>query len=94
MFKDRFKELRTSYKYTQNEIADIFDVSVQAVYNWEKGIFMPTIDSLIKLAEFFNVSTDYLLGIDNKKYLDVSGRSTRQVAHLQQIVNDLKEASN
>lgn len=33
MFKDRFKELRTSYKYTQNEIADIFDVSVQAVYN-------------------------------------------------------------
>ncbi len=94
MFKDRFKELRTSYKYTQNEIADIFDVSVQAVYNWEKGIFMPTIDSLIKLAEFFNVSTDYLLGIDNKKYLDVSGLSTRQVAHLQQIVNDLKEASN
>ena len=77
MFKDRFKELRTSYKYTQNEIADIFDVSVQAVYNWEKGIFMPTIDSLIKLAEFFNVSTDYLLGIDNKKYLDVSGLSTR-----------------
>ena len=94
MFKDRFKELRTSYKYTQNEIADIFDVSVQAVYNWEKGIFMPTIDSLIKLAEFFSVSTDYLLGIDNKKYLDVSGLSTRQVAHLQQIVNDLKEASN
>ncbi len=94
MFKDRFKELRTSYKYTQNEIADIFDVSVQAVYNWEKGIFMPTIDSLIKLSEFFNVSTDYLLGIDNKKYLDVSGLSTRQVAHLQQIVNDLKEASN
>lgn len=94
MFKDRFKELRTSYKYTQNEIADIFDVSVQAVYNWEKGIFMPTIDSLIKLSEFFNVSTDYLIGIDNKKYLDVSGLSTRQVAHLQQIVNDLKEASN
>ena len=55
---------------------------------------MPTIDSLIKLSEFFNVSTDYLLGIDNKKYLDVSGLSTRQVAHLQQIVNDLKEASN
>ena len=94
MFKDRFKELRTSYKYTQNEIAVIFDVSVQTVYNWEKGIFMPTIDSLIKLSEFFNVSTDYLLGIDNKKYLDVSGLSTRQVAHLQQIVNDLKEASN
>ena len=38
MFKDRFKILRTTYKSTQSEIAEFMDVSVQAVYQWERGV--------------------------------------------------------
>lgn len=91
MFKDRFKILRTSNRYTQSEMAEYLDVSVQAVYNWEKGIFIPNIDTLIAIADFFDVSLDYLLCRDNKKYIEVNNLSNEQVVHIQQLINDLRE---
>ena len=46
---------------------------------------------LIKIADYFKVSTDFLLGRTMSKSLDCSGLSEKQVAHLRHIVNDLSE---
>ena len=55
-------------------------------------MFIPEKTKLVKMADFFNVSVDYLLGMDNKRYIEVSDLTPEQVAHIQQIINDLREA--
>lgn len=62
MFTKRLKDLRLKAGLTQREIADYFKTSPQSYAQWEKGLRKPTSDSLEKLAHYFDVSTDYLLG--------------------------------
>ena len=56
------KDLRTSKHLKQSEMSDFLGVSQQAYQKYEYGTAEPTFDSLVKLADFYNVSTDYLLG--------------------------------
>ena len=51
---------------------------------------MPSIDLLIRLADFFGVSADYLLGRADLRTVDVDGLTDLQVTHLQLIANDMK----
>ncbi|MGG7199295.1 helix-turn-helix domain-containing protein [Clostridium butyricum] len=70
---DRLKELRTEKSLSQTKLAELFNISQQAVSHYEKWV--RDIDtSLIKnLANFFDVSTDYLLGISEiRNYTDDS----------------------
>ncbi|MBF0819902.1 helix-turn-helix transcriptional regulator [Streptococcus danieliae] len=65
MLPQRLKELRTEAGLTQKEIADKLKIGQNSYSNWEKGIRTPIFPTLEKLAEFFNVPTDYLLGNSN-----------------------------
>lgn len=56
------KELRTKHGYTQNEIAKILGISRAAYTNIENGKREPDFDTLNKLSNIFNVSSDYLIG--------------------------------
>lgn len=56
------KTERTKRGYTQQQIADILNVSRVAYTLYENGKNTPTTDNILKLAELYNVSTDYLLG--------------------------------
>ncbi len=91
MLNERIKELRTERNITQVTLAKELSVSKQSVSNWENDNIQPSIDMLIKIAEFFSVSTDYLLGLDNKKYIEITGLSEVKVAHIQQIIDDMRE---
>ena len=57
-------QLRMSKNISQEQLAEILGVSRQAVSKWEMGQMLPQIDKVVRLAEFFNVSTDELL-LDN-----------------------------
>lgn len=59
---DKIKEERLKKGLNQPDLAKIMCVSKQTVSNWESNKRTPDIDTLKKLSEFFNVSTDYLLG--------------------------------
>lgn len=63
-FSNILKNLRFKADKKQSEIADYLDISVQSYSAYENGR-EPNYDNLIKLSEYFNVSTDYLLGISN-----------------------------
>ena len=66
MFRIRLKELREQAGYSQYSFASVFGVAQSTVGGWEAGKREPNIDTLCRLAEFFNVSLDYLLGrVDN-----------------------------
>jgi len=63
MFRgDRLKKLRLEKNLTQEELGKIFNVSHATINRYEKGVHQPDSSTINKLAEFFNVSTDYLLG--------------------------------
>ena len=62
MLKDTIKELRTERNLSQAKLAKAIGVSQKAIDFWEKGINEPKASYVIKLADFFSVSADYLLG--------------------------------
>ena len=62
MFKERLKELRKMNGITQKELAEHLGFTHVAVVKWENGQREPDFSTIVKIAQFFNVSTDYLLG--------------------------------
>ncbi len=61
-FGQRFKELRSEKRLTQQQLADNFYLNKSSISRYEQNKQIPEIDLLQKLADFFNVSVDYLLG--------------------------------
>ena len=59
---DRLVYLQREKNVLKKDIANAAGVSIMGYYRYERGNRQPTADKLIKLADFFNVSTDYLLG--------------------------------
>lgn len=62
-FSKRLKELRLEKGLSLEQLAKEINVSDVAVGRWEKKQRIPNIEVLISLAQFFNVSSDYLLGL-------------------------------
>ena len=61
----RLKELREQRGQTQAQLAEVLDVSQQAVGKWELEKASPDDATLIKIANYYGVTTDYLLGYDD-----------------------------
>ncbi len=61
-FKDRLKSLRTERNLTINNIAEITGVSKVSAWQWENGFNFPKESTLEKIADYFDVSLDYLMG--------------------------------
>lgn len=68
VFGKRLKKLRSEKEgLTQEKLGEIFNVRKGTVSNWENGNRFPDENTLIKLADYFDVSVDYLLGRSNKR---------------------------
>lgn len=65
IFGERLKELRQEKQLGQNKLAELLDLSNASISYWENGKQEPTASALFKLADFFNVSVDYLLGLED-----------------------------
>lgn len=91
MLGERLKLLRQAHNLNQVQLAEELHVSKQSVSNWENNSIMPSIEILLKISKYFRVSTDYLLELDDRTYIEVTGLSDRQVAHIQVIIKDIIE---
>ena len=90
MFYERIKELRLSLNLNQVQFGKRINVSKQSVSNWESAYIQPSIDILIRICNTFHVSADYLLGLNERKVLDVTDLNSEQIAHLQLIIDDIR----
>ena len=61
----RIKELRIEKNYNQAELAKLCNVKQSCVSKWERGETLPDVEIIIALAQLFNVTTDYLIGIND-----------------------------
>ena len=67
-FKDRLKELRKEKKLTQVKLGEMLNYGYTAIANYESGRNQPSIPDLKKIASIFNVSMDYLLGVNDIRH--------------------------
>lgn len=86
---ENIKKLRISRGLNQVEFAKILRVTKQCVSNWENDNVVPSVEMLCKIADFFEVSTDYLLGRSEKRVIEVSNLTEEQVNHIVYLVDDL-----
>ena len=63
IFGERLKQLRKERELGQNQLARALDLSNASVSYWETGKQVPSGEAIFKLALFFDVSADYLLGL-------------------------------
>ncbi len=98
VFATRLKHLRQSKQLNQVQLAEKLGVKKQSVSNWENDNIMPSVEMLEKVADFFRVSTDYLLGRDSKildgvQSMDVTGLTPQQKDHLCAIIEDFRQCN-
>lgn len=62
-FYKRMKDLREDHDLKQGDIAELLQTTKQQVSKWETGTQMMGVDKYVKLAKYYNVSVDYLLGL-------------------------------
>lgn len=91
MLGHRISQLRTAAGWSQVELSKRLGVTKQTVSNWENENIQPSIEMLVRLAKLFNVSTDYLLGLDDVPRLNVQGLPSHLIAHLTLLINGYKD---
>lgn len=89
---DKLKSLRIEKKLTQKQIAERVGLAISAISSYESGTRYPSYDVLIKLAQIFHVSTDYLLGMTDKRNIDVTGLNDNEIELISQLVNLIRKS--
>lgn len=90
-FGENLKKLRTARDLTQQELGSKVGLSKAVVSKYENGLGYPTFDVLIRIAAYFGVTTDYLLGVTGGKTIDVSELSDSQIDTLHRIITEFKK---
>lgn len=88
---NKLKSLRIEKKLTQKQIADQIGLAISAVSSYESGSRYPSYDVLVRLAHIFHVSTDYLLGMTDKRNIDVTGLCDDEIELISQLVDKLRK---
>ena len=78
-YSNRIRELRKNKSLSQEQLADKLGVTKQAVSQMERGARKPSVTMLEALCDFFNVSTDYLLGKEDVTIRIVDGDGIRKL---------------
>lgn len=84
----RLYELRKTRNITQQRLAIDLGIDQTSISSYECGKYLPTVDVLIKLAEYFCVSTDYLLGLSDVK-TPLKAATTDQTTYLVSLYESL-----
>ncbi len=92
-FGENLKKLRTARSLTQASFGNRVGLSKAVVSKYENGLGYPSFDVLIRIASFFGVTTDYLLGVSSSKTVDVSGLSDSQVDMVHRIIAEFQSVN-
>lgn len=91
MLSDRIITLRAQRGWTQQELARQLHISCKAVKNWEMGISEPFAKHIRKLAELFNVTSDFLLEIDCSEVIRIGHLSHKNQRFIRTVIMMLAE---
>lgn len=89
-FGIRLKVLRKQARLPQQQLAAQLGITKSVVSFYELQARSPSPEVLSKLAQIFHVSADYLLGLDNRETIDVSGLAEKDISALRSIAESLR----
>ena len=89
-FASRLKNLRQTQGISQYGLADALGVSRTSLKNWELAIYMPPIEAVVEIALYFHVATDYLLGLEESRTIQVNFLSDSMVGALSNLVTTME----
>lgn len=90
-FGNILKTLRLKDNMTQAQLAQKLGLTKSVISAYETGLRMPSYDIFIHITKIFNVSADYLLGLEHKNDIDLSGLSEEEIAALKKLIKAMKQ---
>lgn len=85
----RLKQLRLEKDLRQDQLAKLVHVEKSSISMYENDVRQPSYEVLIRYAEVFNVSVDYLLGRTTDRSLDLSGLTAAEIALMSELVDSM-----
>ena len=89
-FGNNLKTLRLQNGFTQAQVAQKLGVTKSVISAYETGLRLPSYDIQINISKIFRVSTDYLLGLENIRELDLSGLTEEEIQALLNLIKAMK----
>ena len=89
-FSQRLKQLRNEKHLTQAQVAKRVGVTASMVSSYETDIRLPSFEVMVRIADLFGVTVDYLLCREDKRFLDISDLTDAEAAVVCDMVNILK----
>ena len=90
MIAEKVKKLREQKGLSQAELARQLGITRSSVNAWEMGISVPSTQYIVDLAGVFDISTDYLLGVDSSSTISVAGLTDSDILLVHSIIDHLK----
>lgn len=85
----RLKELRLEKRLRQDQLAALVGLEKSSISMYENDMRQPSYETLVRFADVFNVSVDYLLGRRNDRQLDLSGLTAADYSAVAQILEHI-----
>ena len=90
LLSDRLKQLRIHKGLTQEQLAKRLGVTRGALSMYESGLRQPSYDVLIEYSLVFNVSCDYILGVEHKRLIDATGLTDKEIQIVQDVISAIR----
>ena len=90
-FSTRLKELRINKGLRQEQVAKLIGVNKSAISTYENDTRQPSFEILVRLANLYRVTTDYLLGQTNTRSVDLSGLSEQEASLICELVETMSK---
>lgn len=87
---NRLKTLRLQHHMTQAQLADQLNLTKSVISAYETNLRMPSYDVLIDISKIFKVTTDYLLGLERKQEIDLSGLTENEIHALLNLIDAMR----
>lgn len=84
------RSLRIQHRLTQAQLAQKLNVTKSVISAYENDLRMPSYDVLIAMTKIFKVSSDYMLGLENKREVDLSGLTEEEITALMNLIKAMK----
>lgn len=92
MLAEKIRYLREAKGFTQAELSRVLGLTRSSINSWEMGLSIPSTPYIVALAKIFEVSTDYLFGLENSASIRVAGLTDKEVSAILEIIGCLKES--
>lgn len=89
-FGNKLKTLRIQNNFTQAQLAAKLGLTKSVISAYETGLRMPSYEILISISRIFKVTTDYLLGLEKKFEVDLSGLTDEETKAILQLIKAMK----